>query len=183
MFNCFQCGTDTGQKCETCQTPYCSEKCRQANAIDHQVFCHPKLHQRIKSVADYVVDNLHYSSHWCISSGFYGQVTKSDRCVKLSPFGEYRGNGHCMLCGAKPTEKFYTNLTYRQIPFNYCMCTNCDKMKMCPVTFAEVKECARHYGSKKRLVFLMCLKRKYPRVPKDIKWLILVDIVCDHVEK
>lgn len=186
MSRCFQCNATTNEKCETCQTPYCSEKCKQENAIDHQVFCHPQLHQRIKSVADYIADNLESHYTWFICSGFYGLETMAGRKLNLSAFGKNHGNGHCMICSVIcPDNSNYArhDMLYRGKKFMYFICAQCNLMgkRMCETSFAEVKVCARYHISKKWLTFLVCLKRMYPRVPKDIKRLILATgMVCGH---
>lgn len=191
MFNCFECNEATDEKCQICQTPYCSEKCRQENAIDHQVFCHPHLHLRIKSVADYVIDNLGRLNTWYLCSGFYGLETRTKRKMNMSAFGKNHGNGHCVICALvciTPKDHTTYYMSYRGVTFMYYICFECKEKgyQMCQTSFAEVGVCARYNGITKWLTFLACLKRleggrMCPRVPKDIKRLILIDnMVCSH---
>lgn len=158
---CFKCRKETDWKCKVCTIPYCSKLCRKRDSHNHMVFCHPKLHQRIKSIIDYVIENIR-GNHWNISYGFSGIDTIEKHKVYLSPYGELHNKIRCAFCGGDPLIQSYENcprIMYRNCRVDYCICVNCKDKVLCPATFADTRECARHYDVNKMLTFLMCLKR------------------------
>lgn len=182
MYSCIQCNKWTIYKCDICGTSHCSDKCRQENAACHQVVCHPRLYQRVKSAIDYVIDGGVES--FGVSSWFYKLNNKSGQRFNLSPYGKPSKYGHCVFCAeiCSNWNMAIRGTFYRKINITYYTCRQCESMKkeLCLGTFADIKECTKN-TTDRLVMFVACLKRTYPTVPKDIRRLILSKIEkCDH---
>lgn len=186
---CLHCNKKTDRQCNTCSTPYCNEECQNADKCNHEIFCHPLLHQRIKSCVDYAVKHgKDYT--YCLSSGYVWEASR----LKITPYGKL-SEFFCATCGqtlypigsshyciVRPISRFvsYPN----RVKKTYNICGECERTnkQLCSVTLAETKLCFKYHGALNWLTFLACIKLKCQRVPKDIKQLIYREIdVCHHV--
>lgn len=181
---CIECNTVTNRKCKICGTVYCSEACQEADSHNHIVFCHPHLHQRIKSCVDYAI------SQRCDANYNLSAMYAWDKC-RLTPFGQYAYDA-CAVCGQpqlrySPAYKCQYPTTMpclRSYLKMYHLCMECEqaKKRLCPVTLAETGLCFALYCQPNWLTLLACLKHCGIRMPKDIKRLIFRKVNgCHHV--
>lgn len=182
---CIECNTLTDRKCKICSTAYCSEACQEVDSHNHVVFCHPHLHQRIKSCVDYAISQRG-DAYYNLSAMYSWSI------CRLTPFGQCMGHA-CVVCGQPmPTYNPIHNCRYprmtttpsRLYPKMYHLCNKCDRAgkRLCPVTLAETGLCFALYCQPNWLTYLMCLKQRGIKIPKDIKKLIHRNVgTCHHV--
>lgn len=185
---CFICRKKTYGKCPRCGTAYCCQKCLNKDPASHAVFCHPLLEDRLKAIADIVVDRVGPRSltdklyPWSICCGFNGSKPGSHLGtlgVILSAFGRPWDDCCCVICSEKNRAREDSNdmthhFLYRDVAFGYMLCNRCHDSgrKLCPQWMRCTTKCT---NTKSWWTFLMCLQRasaRVPSVPKDIKRMI-----------
>lgn len=178
---CLYCSEATIRACTTCDAPYCSESCEKADGPSHQITCHAKLEDRIRSVVEYIVgacsdsEKNHEFNICCTLS-----VTdpNSTRRLLLSAYGGYSFCS-CAVCG-KPKINDSTYLSYRvatikKTKITYYVCLECrqHQKELCHQWFRLTSECT---NTATWWAFLLCLRRTALDVPKDIKRMLFNEL-------
>lgn len=179
---CLRCYTETNRTCNICNTPYCNAVCQDSDVRNHIVFCHPLLHERIKSCVDFAI-NVSGDKEWNLSRGY---TPASIPDYSVTPYGDIR-KVHCALCANSVS--IFGPLMYCLYPKDvkklYTVCEKCRQTgkQLCPVTMAETRICFVLYGIVNWLTFLACIKLRGIRMPKDIRQLIYGKIDgCCHLK-
>lgn len=185
MTSCLACGTlTTYHQCNVCSMSHCSQKCREENDKLHQIVCHTTIEDRLRSIADYIVDEADPDRKLQnICCAFYIPTCPGVCGAFLSPFC------HCIICGYKFPIKTYPEgtssrgnkyIVYRGKKLEFLLCATCTDLKreLCPKHFHCTSKCTQ---IESWWTLLGCVNRVIPSIPKDIKQMLFQFVKpCNH---
>ncbi len=165
MERCVFCRIITSRRCNICNTYYCSNECEHKNKKAHKIYCFPELHQRLKSILNFVYKNTTISNaKWTLSHMFLINN------LSLIAYGIHDIKYYCAICG-KTNSSMY-DMKWILLKNNcdgYRLCSDCDDKKICNISFMESEKCKNI--QKSIVTLLLCLK--FHKIQKDIRTYIL----------